>query len=212
MTQAERKAKRAGLAVLTIYGKYDAQVKAAVAAKNVSCRAGCSHCCRLPASASVAEMVPIVRALAEHPDWAEKLKPEIEKLVGQQMLAIGTMNMMDADDRSTYMRKEVACMFLGDDEHCKVYDLRPSACRYHYVVTPAENCSPLLPDAHVGRVDLRKLENLVALTSAQEIGELLAGPIPAAFVMAARMLNVEFYADDVAVKRAMFPRVKVPPP
>ena len=88
--------------------------------------------------------------------------------------------------------------------------LRPSACRYHYVVSPPENCSPLLPDATVARVDLRKIEDLVAMVGAQEIGGILAGPIPAAFVFAARMLGVEFEADDIAVKRSMLPAVPTP--
>lgn len=213
MSQAERaaaRARRAGLVVLQVYAKYDGPLQAKIAEKNVSCKAGCANCCRLPALASVAEMVPVVEALSKRDDWEGTLRPALELLIAEQLAAVSMVNMMEASERSAYLEKQIACIFLGKDEMCRIYNLRPSACRYHYVVSPPENCSPLLPDATVARVDLRKIEDLVAMVGAQEIGGILAGPIPAAFVFAARMLGVEFEADDIAVKRSMLPAVPTP--
>lgn len=214
MSQSERaanRARRAGLVVLQVYAKYDVPLQAAVEKKGVSCKAGCSNCCRLPALASVAEMAPVVERLAAREDWLTVLRPALELKIAEQLMAVSTVNMMDDAERSAFFEnKQLACVFLGEDELCRIYELRPSACRYHYVTTPAENCSPLLPDAVVARVDLRQIENLVALAGAKEMGGILAGPIPAAFVFAARMLGVEFEADDLAVKRSMLPAVPVP--
>lgn len=213
MSQSDRakaRAQRAGLVVLQVYAKYDDALKPALEAKGVTCRSGCSHCCRLPALASVAEMVPVVLALSQREDWLTAIRPALELKIAEQLAVVSTFNVNDAGERSEYLGKQIACVFLGEDEMCRVYELRPSACRYHYVVTPPENCSPLLPDATVARVDLRKLEELVALAGAKEMSGILAGPIPASFVFAARMLGVDFDADDVAVRRAMLPAVPLP--
>ena len=83
----------------------------------------------------------------------------------------------------SYFTKKVSCVFLKDRE-CGIYDIRPAACRLHYVTTPREQCSPDAPKVQVQAPDFRQLEQLVWNVSRQILEEsfdgnmdLLAGPL-----------------------------------
>ena len=68
MSQDERRAKRVGKVVLQLYRKHAATVADAAESLRVSCKEGCSHCCMLPATATIPEMVP-VEYLTTRSDW-----------------------------------------------------------------------------------------------------------------------------------------------
>jgi uncharacterized protein len=76
----------------------------------LSCRAGCSQCCRVRFGVFGVEAEPIARALAE----LERDDPELRARVRAQ-----------ADDPT-----HDACALLVDDR-CTVYEARPMICRSH---------------------------------------------------------------------------------
>jgi Fe-S-cluster containining protein len=40
-----------------------------------------------------------------------------------------------------FFHPENRCVFLGDDNACRIYEHRPSICRKHLVTTPADACT-----------------------------------------------------------------------
>lgn len=95
----------------------------------VSCRSGCSGCChqRVEINSDEADlMASLVR---------NGTKIDMEKLERQ-----GTR---DFDDLEWWRQpaKEKACLFLGEDNKCRIYNNRPMACRKYFTFTPPEKCS-----------------------------------------------------------------------
>ncbi len=94
---------------------------------DIQCRKGCDHCCREPVEIwphEAALLVEIAREVGMELDRA--------RLERQSHYAINTWRQQPAADR--------ACVFLGDDGACKVYESRPNACRKLLVVTDPALC------------------------------------------------------------------------
>jgi hypothetical protein len=64
-------------------------------------------------------------------------------------------------------------------------------------------------DPATARVDLRKIENNVAIAGAKALGELTGGPIALAFVLAADLLGVKLAVDRSLTQRVTTVRVGV---
>lgn len=207
MSQQERTARRAGKVVLAIYGKYEKPVGEFVAKMGATCRDGCSHCCMLPASTTIPEMVPVVDHLVGRTDWPE-LKPKLERLIRQNLLAMSSVDLSDKAQRDVFFKSKVPCIFL-EDGRCSIYEVRPAVCRYHYVVSPPENCSPLALDDRIARINLTKIEDLVTMTGAHELGAMTGATLAAALVLAADMLGVKLDVDRDMVRRNVMMAVPV---
>lgn len=94
---------------------------------DIKCRKGCDHCCREPVEIwphEAALLVEIAREAGMELDEA--------RLERQSQYAIDTWRQQPAAD--------TACVFLGDDGACKVYEFRPNACRKLLVVTDPALC------------------------------------------------------------------------
>lgn len=208
VTQENRAAKRAGRVVLQVYAKYEDRVREFAISKGTTCRAGCSHCCKLPASATVPEMVPVVAYLVDRIDWYRK-RPLLEQRIRDYLAVQFPVDPTDSALRSEFFKAQVPCVFLDDDGTCSVYPVRPSACRYHYVVSPPENCAVGAADNVVARIDLRKLEDLVLLQGARALGSLVGGSIPSAFAVAAQMMGVELAVDEHLVAKTTWANISV---
>lgn len=88
--------------------------------KNAACGSGCAACCRGFAK-QVTEDEADLLADAVLSGRVEIDRAELHKQAGE---ATGA----------------APCVFLGEGGRCRVYDLRPVACRKYYVTSPAENC------------------------------------------------------------------------
>jgi len=191
VSQEGRRAKRASKVVLQLYREHAPLVAEAVATMGVTCKEGCAHCCTLPATATIPEMVPVVEYLTSRCDW-EQRRPALERELVKQLTAFAGVNVLDERERVAFFQRQLPCMFLTPDRRCEVYAVRPTVCRYHMVVSPPENCE-LGPGAEpkpIALVDLRKIEHATALAGAQAFGSLTGGPIPLVFVLAAKALGV----------------------
>ena len=153
MSQDERRARRAGRVVLQIYREHEERVADAAARLNVTCREGCSHCCKLPATATVPEMVLVVEHLARRPDW-ERRRPALERALEHQLSEFASVDVLDERERVAFFRRQLACAFLRDDR-CEIYPVRPAVCRYHMVVSPPANCEVGPAARPIALVDLR---------------------------------------------------------
>lgn len=200
VSQAARRARRAGKVVLQLYREYAAPVADAARRMGVTCRDGCAHCCKLPATATVPEMVLVVEYLVSRGDW-EKRRPALERALEHQLTEFATINVLVERERTSFFRRQIACAFLKDDR-CEIYSVRPAVCRYHMAVSPPENCEVGPEDKPISMVNLHKIESTIALKGAAELGELTGGPIALTFVLAADLLGVK-----LDIKRSLIDRV-----
>lgn len=207
MSQDARRAKRAGKVVLQLYREHAPYVAEATERLSVTCKEGCAHCCMLPATATVPEMVPVVEYLTSRCDW-ERRRPALERELALQLSQYAGVNVLDERERVAFFRRQLPCAFLTKDKRCEIYAVRPAVCRYHMVVSPPENCEvgqeqgPIL-------VGLRAIEQDVAIKGAEAFGELTGGPIALAFVLAAQLLGVKLNVDRELVRRVTMVSIKV---
>lgn len=197
MSQDARRARRAGRVVLQLYKDHAAIVTDAATRMGVTCKEGCSHCCKLPATATVPELVPVVEYLINRCDWLRR-KPALERDLNKQLAEFAAIDILDKQAREAFFRRQLPCVFLKDGR-CEIYPVRPAVCRYHMVVSPPENCALGAADPVTSIVDLRQLESAVAVKAAGAFGELRGGPIALAFVLAADLLGVKLNVDRALV-------------
>jgi len=97
------------------------------ASRDIRCGKGCSHCCRGPVEIRAHEAVLLVEA-------ARELGVEIDRarLERQSGSTVATWRQQPAADR--------ACVFLGADGACTVYESRPGACRKLLVTSDPALC------------------------------------------------------------------------
>ena len=113
--------------------------KKSAASGDIQCRKGCSHCCHGPVEIwpqEAALLVEIAREAGMEIDQA--------RLERQSQYTMDTWRQQPAAD--------TACVFLGDDGACTVYEFRPNACRKLLVVTEPALCdAEKHPPDSVGR-------------------------------------------------------------
>jgi hypothetical protein len=109
------------------------------ASGDIRCGKGCDHCCRGPVEIWPHEAVLLAEA-------ARKAGIELDRarLERQGHYGMDAWRQQPAADR--------ACIFLGEDGACRVYESRPSACRKLLVVTDPALCDAAKhPPESVGR-------------------------------------------------------------
>ena len=133
MSQDARRARRAGKIVLQLYREHAPHVADAATRMGVTCKAGCSHCCKLPATATVPEIVPVVEALVARADWTKR-RPALERELTRHLEAFATVNILDEEERAGFFTRQLPCVFLKN-QRCEIYAHRPAVCRYHMVIS-----------------------------------------------------------------------------
>lgn len=106
---------------------------------NIKCHKGCSHCCHGPVEIWPQEAALLVKAALD-----AGIELDRARLERQAQYTIDTWRQQPAGD--------TACVFLGDDGACKVYEFRPNACRKLLVMTDPALCDAAKhPPDSVGR-------------------------------------------------------------
>lgn len=93
-------------------------------ATGVSCRRGCSHCCYYPV-----EIIPIEGGII-----IDRLKATGQKINRVNLHLQGSL------PREALDHSEKRCVFLGSDDMCTIYDIRPMTCRRHMVTSDPIHC------------------------------------------------------------------------
>jgi Fe-S-cluster containining protein len=210
MSQDVRRAKRAAKVVLQLYRDHAPYVAEAASRLSVTCKEGCSHCCKLPATATVPEMVPVVEYLVNRGDWNQR-RPALERELTHQLAEFAGVNVLDERERVAFFNRQLPCAFLKDSR-CEIYAVRPTVCRYHMVVSSPENCEHGPEAKPIALVDLRKIENAITIKGAEAFGELTGGPIALAFVLAAKLLGVKLDVNHELMRRVTTVRIEVKTP
>lgn len=116
-------------AMLTIYRLMDAACEKTDKSEEKTCKKGCTFCCHINLDISEPEGRLILY-------WCKQHGIEInwDYLKRQQGLTMETRPLSDCS----------GCLFLDKDKSCKIYPVRPLACRKYYVSSPVEQCRKML--------------------------------------------------------------------
>ena len=128
----------------------------------ITCRKGCSACCRqlVPVShpearclAALVDSFPEPRRLATL-DRFRGARERLAKTNIPEQVRSGSFRSREAliDLGMRYFHLGIPCPFLEEDA-CSIYEHRPVKCREYLVTSPAEECSKPSPDA------VRKVKN-----------------------------------------------------
>lgn len=105
----------------------------------IKCRKGCVHCCH-----EAVEIWPQEAALLANAARERGIELDRVRLERQSHYTIESWQQQPAAD--------MACVFLGEDGACTVYEFRPNACRKLLVVTDPALCDAQKhPPEEVGR-------------------------------------------------------------
>ena len=121
--------------------------------KTVSCRKGCSACCRAqPVPVTPPEAYALLRLVENLPEprraevrarFADRVQRLRDAGLADRFLQIegpGEVTKEELRDAALrYFRLGLACPFL-EDNACSIYEDRPFACREYLVTSPAEHC------------------------------------------------------------------------
>lgn len=106
----------------------------------VKCRKGCAACCHVSVDIFTQEAT-FLRKVAEH----YGIEIDEARLARQATKNPGTWRELAHEDRR--------CVFLSDDNACRVYEHRPGACRKYAVITDPDLCDTVkYPGGKVGIV------------------------------------------------------------
>lgn len=123
----------------------------------ISCSKGCGFCCSINVDSFEHEVMYINEIIKEQNIVfdEERLKKQAE-----------AKNWNDLDP------KDKKCVFLGDDNTCRIYDYRPLSCRKHFVVSKPELCnSEKYPCGQVANITFNLTECITsALLNCSESG------------------------------------------
>jgi Fe-S-cluster containining protein len=113
---------------VTIDDVLDRDRKKSATSGDIKCGKGCDHCCRGPV-----EIWPHEAALLV--EFAREAGMELDRA------RLERQSQHTMDDWGQQPTADKACVFLGEDGACKVYEFRPNACRKLLVVTEPSLCN-----------------------------------------------------------------------
>lgn len=180
-------------------------VDADLGGATIPCRLGCSACCYILATVTLAEAIHLVAALkiGGHKFDHDAIRRQFEIVIDPAM------------DLPKWQDAQEPCVALVGDR-CAAYDARPLTCRAHYVVGPPEDCSP--PAKGVLGIDSRGFLDIgmpPIMVASQRVGVPLSyGPLPflvpiaitaldEGIDVAAKKLEAMGMADDESMMRWM---------
>ena len=159
-----------------MYMKLDAVAEAAAKKLGATCKKGCAHCCYLLTLIGPSDGVVIAEHILNQENWKSWL-PKLSKAAGEATY--------EGINKTTYFRKRLPCPFLDlATNACSIYEKRPACCRFHWVLSPPEDCSPNAPEKTktigINLVDLESRTWAVDFRIANDVGLPIppAAPIP----------------------------------
>jgi Fe-S-cluster containining protein len=150
---------------------------------DITCRAGCAHCCKSKIIIDAGQGAVIYLALKAHKRWTPALEAQL----------LAEDRLMAPVSHSDWHHRRRPCVFLGTDNRCTVHDHRPLGCMATFSVTPdplactigdGKSSFQIMPD------DSRQLVAVSeALMSAAGESMVWLMTIPAAVVYGAAMIE-----------------------
>jgi Fe-S-cluster containining protein len=188
MAQIDKQSRRLGRRTLQVYQETDPIAQAAAKKMGATCSEGCAHCCYLLTTVTIPEAVAIAEHLLTDLSWQAQLSTLVKKLY-DQLNELADPNITKA----SYFDKKIPCIFLRDNK-CGIYKIRPTACRYHYVVSDPKNCAHGAENTETARIDLVALEAR-AWSEGQRVSRQVGIPMTAAPLQVSLMWALKLLAE-----------------
>lgn len=131
---------------------YDRYVQTIVdgAGLQVSCASGCSACCHdVPTGVQAVELLAIYATYREFADFealhnrACDLADELYELLVEragEARSVQSDSPIYQEAQLAFRRRRRRCIFLGDDDRCRIYARRPLPCRMHFSISHPDQC------------------------------------------------------------------------
>lgn len=109
------------------YSTLDSEVEESIISKypEITCKKGCAYCCHQKIGISQAEAYLIINFVSF---WNIKINWDL------------LMSQKGHEDWSKIPFKSSKCIFLGEDNLCKIYEVRPGACRWYFSLQDPKLC------------------------------------------------------------------------
>ena len=129
-----------------LHQAYDRYVAAVLKTeeRRITCSSGCSACCRhFVTSVEAFEILAIHLRIRNSPQYSDLLFACHARTSKFEQILQTEGKDAEAEDRALhrYFLRGVGCPFLGKDETCGIYDIRPMSCRMFFAESPARFCS-----------------------------------------------------------------------
>jgi Fe-S-cluster containining protein len=126
-----------------------------------SCKKGCSHCCFIQVATMEWEIITILEYMKHQ---GLEFEPEELELLEKQALI--------KDDKEYIVSPHRRCVFLGKDNLCGIYPVRPSACRNYYVFSDPSECDTFNPNASGRTLVNFNLDTIAPILALMELSEM----------------------------------------
>jgi Fe-S-cluster containining protein len=144
----------------------------------VTCRAGCSACCRQLVVVSPLEAAAIGEYVGARPELAAVIderanawRAAVDAELSEQLSAFEAADGYVESDQGqelelSYWQRQLPCPFLADNR-CSIYPVRPFACREHHVTSPPSLCAEDLDQVTTAgtRLEFRAVASQVGTAS-----------------------------------------------
>lgn len=110
-----------------VHHTIDVEMEKAKDSQAISCKERCSHCCTIYVTITEDEADLLLKHSVER-----KIHVDLDKLKKQECWKV--------EDYWKAPLEDSTCVFLGDDKRCKVYEVRPAACRLYQVRSDPKLC------------------------------------------------------------------------
>lgn len=113
-------------------------------AEQPACRRGCAFCCHQLVPLTIIEAQRIATHLATLPRGERRdLGQAVDRQSARFADWVQRFHPGSIQDRRTnldYLRQGIPCPFLGKENECRIYPVRPLICRGHHALGTSENC------------------------------------------------------------------------
>lgn len=197
----DKKVRRIGRRVLSVYKESEHQVEKRASQFDVSCKKGCNHCCSRVNLVTFPEGIAVALGIHKDPKMSMMI-PEISRAIYTHLEWLQNNSMADHID----------CVFLNKEGECGIYDYRPSECRYLLVVSDPEKCKPDSEEPYT-RINMQDFSDAVyrdGFRVSKQIGlpVRLAAPLPVVVAWGLKILEVG--VDGFAQELESMPMVLQP--
>ena len=109
-----------------------------------ACRRGCAYCCYQLVPLTVLESQGIAAFLATRPrserrDLSQAIDRQAKRFAAWvQEYRPGSIH--DQKTNLAYLRQRIPCPFLGSENECRIYPVRPLICRGHHALGTSDRC------------------------------------------------------------------------
>jgi len=181
-----------------LYERVDPIAEKAAKEMGATCERSCADCCSLLATMTLAEGILVAENILKRDSWKEWVPRLVS--AAEEFCYVGIT-------KGNYFDKKIPCVFLDQAKLCKIYEDRPSTCRYHYVVTDPKECSPDAKEGRTGVIDMLDFEKPVwgiGIDLGTQLGIALPiiGPIPLV-VLACMLLIIPKNEDGAFLTHAI---------